>query len=315
MDVSVILPTRNRSALLATALGSALRQRDVELEVIVVDEGSSDETPAVVAGFGDSRVRVLRNERPEGVAVARNRGAARAAGEWLAFLDDDDLWAPDKLARQLREAQALGRHWVYTGCVAIGDRGHLSGGPPLAPEQTIAALLRYNAIPGGGSNVVVRRTTWQKAGPFDTRLRNTEDWEMWIRLAKLGPPACVSSPLVARRLHTTNSSLDIAEVMRGTKLIEAMHHTRADWGRLHWWMAQSSLRNGQRGAAAAEFLKAALRGEARVVAADIGTILRRRMGGILRTEEKRSPPDPWIAMAAEWLREFRQVRPETGRCA
>ena len=163
---------------------------------------------------------------------------------------------------------------------------------------------------------MVRRTTWQRAGPFDTRLRNTEDWEMWIRLAKLGPPACVSSPLMARRLHTTNSSLDIAEVVRGTKLIEAMHHTRADWGRLHWWMAQSSLRTGQRRAAVAEFLKAAVRGEARLVASDLGTILRRRMGSILRTEkEESSPPDPWIAMAAAWLHEFRQARPETDRCA
>jgi hypothetical protein len=163
---------------------------------------------------------------------------------------------------------------------------------------------------------VVRRTTWQQAGQFDTRLRSSEDWEMWIRLAKPGPPACVSSPLVARRLHTTNMSLDIAEVVRGTKLIEAMHHTRADWGRLHWWIAQSSLRTGRRRAAVAEFLKAAVRGEARLVASDLGTILRRRRGSILRTEkEQSSPPDPWIAMAGAWLHEFHQARPETDRCA
>jgi glycosyltransferase involved in cell wall biosynthesis len=317
MDVSVVVPTRNRSALLALTLRSVLTQRDVDVEVIVVDEASTDDTAAMLDAIADERIRVIRHGTPCGVASARNRGAADARGEWLAFVDDDDLWAPDKLVQQLKTAEALGRHWVYTGCVAIGDRGQiLSGSPPLAPEQTIVALLRYNAIPGGGSNVVVRRTTWQKAGPFDTRLRNTEDWEMWIRLAKLGPPACVSSPLMARRLHTTNSSLDIAEVVRGTKLIEAMHHTRADWGRLHWWMAQSSLRTGQRRAAVAEFLKAAVRGEARLVASDLGTILRRRMGSILRTEkEESSPPDPWIAMAAAWLHEFRQARPETDRCA
>src|SRR5688500_7386568 len=121
-DVTVVVPTRNRSALLSLTLRSVLRQQDVNLEVIVVDEASTDDTTAMLATVADARVRVIRHETPLGVSSARNRGASEAHGEWLAFLDDDDLWAPDKLARQLQAAQAAGRDWAYTGSVNITDR-------------------------------------------------------------------------------------------------------------------------------------------------------------------------------------------------
>jgi hypothetical protein len=304
MDVSVVVPTRNRSALLSMTLRSVLRQQDVDIEVIVVDEASTDDTPAVLAALGDARVRVIHHETPRGVSSARNRGAAHACGEWLAFLDDDDLWAPDKLTQQLHAAQAVGRDWAYAGSVNITDHCRIVyGRPPLLPEEVMAALPRYNAIPGGGSNVVVRRTTWLQAGPFDTRLRNTEDWEMWIRLAKHGPPACVCSPLIGYRVHNSNSSLDIAEIVRGTKLIETMHQTTANWGGLHRWMAESCLRRGQRGAALGQFAKAAIRGEVLGVVSDLGAILRRRVAPRAPTSaESTSSSDAWITTAAAWLR-------------
>jgi glycosyltransferase involved in cell wall biosynthesis len=286
MKVSVVVPTRNRSALLSRTLRSVLRQQQVELEVIVINEASTDDTAALLATLGDARVRVIHHDRPRGVSAARNRGAAEAHGEWLAFVDDDDLWAPDKLVRQIHAAQASGRDWAYAGSVNIGDRGQVVyGRPPLPPEEVVAALPRYNAIPGGGSNVVVRRTTWMEVGPFDTRLRNTEDWEMWIRLAKHGPPAWVCSPLVGYRVHNSNSSLDIAEIVRGTKLIEGVHRTTADWGRLH--------------------RRAAARGQLRGVVADVSDIVRRRVvRSVLRLEpEKATTRDPWIA-AVDWLREL-----------
>src|SRR5215207_11141298 len=265
--VSVVVPTRNRSRLLAVTLRGVLRQTGVDLEVIVVDEASTDDTPALLARLGDPRVRTVRHETPLGVSTARNHGAAEARGDWVAFTDDDDLWAPDKLARQLQAAQASGRDWAYTGSVNIGERfGVVHGLPPPPPEEVVAALPHYNAIPGGGSNVVIRREALLRAGPFDTRLRNTEDWEMWIRLAKAGPPAWVCSPLLAYRVHGANSSLDITEILRGAQLIEDLHHTTADWGRLHRWLAESCLRTGQRRAALWQFARAALRGQTRAVA-------------------------------------------------
>src|SRR4029453_8309518 len=300
------MPTRNRSTLLSMTLRSVLRQQQVELEVIVIDEASTDDTAAMLATLGDARVRVIPHDRPLGVSAARNRGAAEAHGEWLAFVDDDDLWAPDKWARQRKAGETAGRDWAYGGSVNITDRGHVVyGRPPLSPEEMVAALPRYNAIPGGGSNVVVRRATWTLAGPFDTRLRNTEDWEMWIRLAKHGPPAWVERPLLAYRVHGANASLHIPEIRRGTKLIERLHHTTADWGHIHRWLAESYLRRGQRSAALGQFLRAAMHGQLHGVIADIGDILRRRLTHRARP---RSDPkfarDPWIAIAAEWLHEL-----------
>jgi glycosyltransferase involved in cell wall biosynthesis len=109
--VSVVIPTHNRSDLLALTLRSALSQRDVAFEVIVVDDGSADETSEVVAGLGDPRVRLIRHDVSQGVSAARNRGIAEARAEWIAFLDDDDLWAPDKLSFQLTAASESSRCW------------------------------------------------------------------------------------------------------------------------------------------------------------------------------------------------------------
>src|SRR5918993_3753166 len=137
-SISVVVPTRNRSDLLAVTLRSVLRQRDVDLEVIVVDEASTDDTARMLAAVGDPRVRSIRHQTPQGVSTARNHGAAEARGEWVAFTDDDDLWAPDKLARQLHAAQVAGRDWAYTGSVNIADDFRIIyGSPPLPPEQVM----------------------------------------------------------------------------------------------------------------------------------------------------------------------------------
>jgi glycosyltransferase involved in cell wall biosynthesis len=308
-SVSVVVPTRNRRDLLAVTLRGVLRQRDVDLEVIVVDEASTDDTAEMLAALSDSRVRTIRHETPRGVSTARNHGAAEARGEWVAFTDDDDLWAPDKLARQVRAAEATGRDWAYAGSVNITDGFRvIHGVPPLPPEEVAAAVRHYNAVPGGGSNVVVRRETLRRVGPFDVRLLNTEDWEMWIRLAQAGPPAWVPSPLVARRVHPSNSSLDVAEVVRGTRLIEQLHGTTADWGRLRRWLAESYLRTGQRRAALGQLALAAVHGQALNVARDLALIARRR---VVRRTPAAGPGEgsepTWTAEAATWLAELERV--------
>jgi glycosyltransferase involved in cell wall biosynthesis len=305
-SVSVVVPTHNRCELLTVTLRSVLRQRDVDLEVIVVDEASTDETAAILAGLGDPRVRTVRHETPRGVSTARNRGTAEARGDWVAFTDDDDLWAPDKLVRQLHAARVAGRDWAYTGSVNIADDFRIIHGlPPLPPEQVMATLPRYNTIPGGGSNVVVRRQTLLRAGPFDTRLLNTEDWEMWIRLANAGPPAWVRSPLMAKRVHSSNSSLDTAEIVRGARLIQELHRTTVDWGRLHRWLAESCLRTGQRGAALGQLARAALHGQASNVARDLNAIARRRVNRRSSAAQPAMSSDPtWMEEAVDWLCEL-----------
>jgi glycosyltransferase involved in cell wall biosynthesis len=302
--VSVVVPTHNRSGLLALTLRSVLWQREVDLEVVVVDDGSTDDTAEVLAALGDPRVRPIHHPTPQGVSAARNHGISAATGSWVAFVDDDDLWAPDKLTRQLQAAHHARRHWAYAGAVSVDGALQIVGGaPPPPPERLAELVLRYNAVPGGGSNVVVRRELLGRVGPFDTRLYNTEDWEMWIRLAKEGPPAGVDSPLLAYRVHLGNASLNVAEILAGVDLIERRHGIRADRGVIHHWLAESCLRMGRRGEALRHLAAAARRGQAGAVAGDLAALARRRLG--------RRPPGPapspasrWAAPAAAWLAEL-----------
>jgi hypothetical protein len=129
---------------------------------------------------------------------------------------------------------------------------------------------------------------------------------MSIRLAKHGPPAWVCSPLIAKRVHPSNMSLDIAEIVRATNLIEMLHNTEADWGRVHRWLADRYLRSGQRRAALGQLARAAVRGQLCGVASDLAAILRRGLGRTVpkRAGDTASAPDAWTAMAAAWLREF-----------
>jgi hypothetical protein len=304
-EISVVIPTHNRSSWLALCLRSVLSQLDVDPEIIVVDDGSTDNTAEMVGALVDRRVRLIRHETPHGVSTTRNHGAAEASGEWLAFIDDDDLWAPWKLARQIRAAREASRAWVYTGSVIVDDSLRvLHGAPPPPPDEVQRLIPARNVIPGGGSNVVVLREAFERLGPFSPQLKNVEDWEMWIRLAKHGPPAWVPEPLVAYRVHSVNASLDIHAILTGISLIERWHGTRVDRGAIHRWIAESCLRIGRRGAALKHMALAALDGQVRPVAGDVATLLRRRVSRSSGHTARHAPapyPD-WIAQGEEWLR-------------
>lgn len=258
MDVSVIIPTRNRSALLAITLHSVLRQRDVDLEVIVVDEASSDDTPAVIARFADSRVRVIRHDRCLGVSVARNRGIAEAAAEWIAFLDDDDVWAPEKLALQLRAARETGAVWVYVGHVNITMRHMVTGGArPLDPEAVLQQLPQSDVVPGGCSGVMVSKRALAVVGEFDSRYQSLADWDLWLRLARAGTPAWVPRPLVAYRMHGDQMSLNASRIQAEFRTFAASNR-QANWALLYRYLGWWTLRVRKYRAALQFFLRAAL---------------------------------------------------------
>jgi glycosyltransferase involved in cell wall biosynthesis len=304
----VVLPTHDRSAWLRQSLQSVLWQRDVDLEVVVVDDGSTDDTRGIVASLVDPRIVLIRHDRPRGVSAARNHGAEEAKGEWLAFLDDDDVWSPDKLSRQLQSALASGTTWVYGGCVNVDETLRVLGGqPPPPPEEVLRNIFRRNLIPGGGSNVLVHRDAFERAGPFDLRLKNTEDWEMWMRFAKQCPPACVPEPLIAYRLHPANASLDVEAIFEGIGLIERRHGIKVARGDVHRWIAASLLRTGQRAEAVEHFARAATHGQARGVAADTFVALGWRMDRYLGRPPRtlaQLPHAEWTGRAKEWLDEF-----------
>jgi glycosyltransferase involved in cell wall biosynthesis len=305
-EVSVVVPTHNRSRLLTTTLRSVLWQHDVDLEAIVVDDGSTDDTAQVVAGLGDPRIRRVHHPTPQGVSAARNRGIAEATGDWVAFVDDDDLWAPDKLTRQLQAARDTGRTWAYAGAVKVDIDQRIVGvsEPPPPPEELMARLPRWNPMPGGCSNVIVSGTVLQAAGRFDRQLINLADWELWIRLARAaGRPACVPRPLVGYRQHGGNRSLDTALILSEAQMIQRRYGTALDWGGIFRYLAWLCVRAGRRREGLEHFARAAVRGQAPTVARDIAGLLRDRLPAPLRAR-----PDGrhgWGAEAEAWLASLR----------
>lgn len=293
--VSVLIPTRNRRLLLRRTLGSVLAQRDVDLDVVVADDCSTDGTAAMIDALGDPRVRVVRQPQQSGVSAARNRAITAATGEWLAFLDDDDLWSPDKLAMQIGAADASGRAWAYCGWAMVTpDLTLTSVALPPSPDTAVEQMPLRNMVPTGASNVVVKRTLLDRAGLFDTRLRHLADWDMWIRLAHHAKPAAVDAPLIAYVMHQNNASGQNDHVPAEMAIVEERYaHLRTqptvDRASFYRWMAWHHLRGGRRGDAIKAYLQAARSGDPKSLArAVVGTLypgIVSRVGASDRTPE------------------------------
>jgi glycosyltransferase involved in cell wall biosynthesis len=265
--VSVVLPTRNRSAMLRKSLRSALDQDGIGLEVIVVDEGSSDDTAEQLKRIDDERLTVLRNDPAQGVARARNAAIERARGKWIAFLDDDDLWAPGYLQAQLATAAEQCLSLCYSGRIEIDERGDLiNNAYRPQPRRLSRRLLANNAI-GGPTGVIVRADLLETVGRFDERLSALADWDLWIRAVHDGRSGACAEPLVAYRNHPTRMMVtNAAEVMAEFELLREKHAAAARAAGMQFgaawlgrWTAARNLAAGRRLKASAGFLRSALR--------------------------------------------------------
>ena len=221
-SVTAVVPTRDRVGMLARTLACVLAQRDVELEVVVVDEGSTDATPALLASLGD-RVRTVRHDEPRGLPAARNAGLAVAHGKWVAFCDDDDLWAPDKLAAQLDAAAATGAGWCACGSVNVDVDDRVVGAHRPVGGEVHRRLQAGNLVPGGGSGIAAERALLEHVGGFDETLRASEDYDCWIRLAAESPLAAVDRPLLAYRVWPGTMSTDVGRQRANHAIVTARH--------------------------------------------------------------------------------------------
>ncbi|MCL5998016.1 MAG: glycosyltransferase [Chloroflexi bacterium] len=225
--VSVIIPTYNRARLVRDTLDSVLAQTYRDLEIVVVDDGSSDDTAAVVTAYS-APVRYLRQQNA-GQAAARNTGIRAAGGEFIAFLDDDDVWLPQKLEQQLPLISAASAPaWVY--CDAEVFDG--TTGQPLHRFSQInpahsgwigASLILRDFI--ASPTPVVRRQVFEQVGYFDESplLKRREDWDMWLRIAAYSPVAYTPAVLARYRFHgqTAARSEDVWTIYRSrTAVIE-----------------------------------------------------------------------------------------------
>lgn len=311
--VAVVVPTRNRRELLLDVLGAVLAQRDVDVEVVVVDEGSSDGSADAVAALGDPRVRVVRHEVARGLPAARNIGIAHVRDEWLAFCDDDDLWAPTKLAEQLAAIDASGAVWSCTAAAEVDPQLSIIGWQrPPASGIDLEAMRGRNPVPGGGSTVLVRRDAVLRLGGFDESMRAAEDWDMWWRLCSLGPPATVDRPLVAYRVWTQGMSRDLSRIDAGAGAVVARQGSgpAAIVGHREHARYRIKLmaRNGQRLRAAAALLALARQPGGRATDALKAPLVALAPGLYLRAgaaRSRRGVPATWPGEVTSWLAPMR----------
>jgi glycosyltransferase involved in cell wall biosynthesis len=204
--VSVVIPTYNYGHFVVEAVESVLAQTYRDLEIIVVDDGSTDDTRKRLEPFMD-RIRYIHQQN-QGLSTARNAGIHAAKGEWIAFLDSDDLWHPRKLEVQM---PYLAEH-PDVALLATDSVTDLSGGwPEIAVDfDPPAERIRLEDIvicsQFGVCSVVVRRECFEKSGLFDTELRSAEDRDMWIRIACHYPVAKLQVPLWWYRKHISSMS-------------------------------------------------------------------------------------------------------------
>jgi GT2 family glycosyltransferase len=209
--VSIILPTHNRAALLREAVDSVIAQTFPGWELIIIDDGSTDETRQYLRCLTDDRIRVIESDHCGLPAKLRNVGLRGAKGRYIAFLDSDDVWAKTKLEVQLADLERKPAvRWSYTYYDRIDDRGDPKPAPKgftlRACEGWIFEELVTLAAKVTMPTVVVERTLLDEAGGFDETLRFSEDYELWLRLARRSRVSVVTQPLAAVRDHAGNTS-------------------------------------------------------------------------------------------------------------
>jgi len=207
--VSIVLPTYNRAYILESSMRSILEQSYRDFELIIVDDGSTDNTEELVCSMKDDRIVYVRHDHNQGVAVGRNTGVARARGEFLAFQDSDDLWLPEKLQRQVALLEVAEKnvgvvYGVLEKIMKDGRRVVVPGDDVKQREGNIfEEVLRGNFITT--QVAIVRTELVRRIGSFDPDLVWLEDWDFWIRYMK--NTSAVFDPVVYVRAKVMKDSL------------------------------------------------------------------------------------------------------------
>lgn len=290
--VSVVIPCYNHARFLPAAIDSALRQTRPADEVIVIDDGSTDDTPGAAARFGNRIVYVRQDNA--GLAAARNTGIRRARGELIALLDSDDLWLPAFVESMTALAVSRPEAALYYSAWSLVDADGRDlaswGAPRPAPSAEVyQTLLRADFLVP--SAVVMRRSAVLDVGLFDDSLRAQEDWDLWLRLSRRWPVAATPATLVRYRLTPGSLSTDVTGMAAATlRVVEK--HFGPDYGPPAAWMADKrraygganrfcaieSLRRAGDGAACAIYLRRALEVDP-TLAADLDFYFALAVGG------------------------------------
>ncbi|HKU73548.1 MAG TPA: glycosyltransferase family A protein [Pyrinomonadaceae bacterium] len=258
-SVSVVIPTYNYGRFIKEAISSVLDQTRSPAEIIVVDDGSTDETAAVVAAFGKA-VRYIRQDNA-GVCAARNLGVSESTGELIAFLDADDTIEPSNLEKQgarFESDEQIGL--VHCAMREFDDktgetiRLHMQGGEDDVADNLLLWDGPLIVAPGA---VIVSRKAFDRVGGFDTRMKVSEDWDFCYRVARLFKVGFVAEPLLNYRSHKAAAHLNLDNMERGMLMFyekafttddpEILKLRRRAYGNFHKIMAGSYLHSGHMG--------------------------------------------------------------------
>ena len=277
--ISVIIAAFNSERTIQETVESVLNQTFSDLELIVIDDGSTDSTLEVLSRIEDPRLKVFSYPNA-GVAASRNRGIARASGEYVAFLDHDDLWTPDKLEAQLRALQENPQAGVaYSLVHCIDEAGRfLHPGSRITASGDVYARLLVTDFLDTVSNPLIRKEALDQVGGFDESFASADDWDVLLRLAARYPFACVPAVQVLYREHPDSLSFDVSR-MEAAALgvcerafaeapVHLRHLKRDSMGNLYKYLTARALRghpSRQRGLQAAGFLWNAVRNDPRLL--------------------------------------------------
>lgn len=254
--VTVVIPNYNYAHYLRETIDSVLAQTYPNIEIIVVDDGSKDGSREVLESYGERITAIFQQN--QGVSAARNNGAAAGTGEFIAFLDADDVWLPEKIAKQIERFTAeptLGL--VHVGVDEIDAGGtsllhRLEGSEGDAVEDLL--MLGRKGVLGGGSGLMVPRMVFDEIGGFDMRLSTSADFDLFVQIASRYRVGFVDEILIRYRIHNSNMHANVKVMEHDMKLAfeKAFTNARPDieelkrraYGRLHRTLAGSYLAAG-----------------------------------------------------------------------
>jgi glycosyltransferase involved in cell wall biosynthesis len=239
--VSIIIPAYNQARYLRQSVESALAQTYTPFEVIVVDDGSTDETAAIAASYGE-RISLIRQEN-RGLAGARNTGIRAARGEWVGLLDADDIWLPEYLAQVMALAAAHPQADVFycrarSMDSAGNDLQQVFGSKAYEPDQLYCTILHANFIIP--STVTIRRKVVADAGYFDQSLRSCEDLDLWLRISPTKTFIGSEEVLVRYRVHEQSLSANVTGMHTAKKAVIEKHFGPDD-GQVAAWPPEKKL--------------------------------------------------------------------------
>ncbi|MCG6137601.1 MAG: glycosyltransferase family 2 protein [Nostoc sp. LLA-1] len=258
--VSVIIPAYNAMQYLPETISSVLQQTFSDFEVLIIDDGSSDNIKEWVLNLTDKRVKLI-SQTNQGVSVARNTGINQAKGEYIAFLDADDLWYATKLEKQIRcldNNPEIGL--VHSWMAVINEEGKATGKfmNSDAEGDVWKQIVEKNTV--ACSSVMVRRCCFQRWGMFLPRQNecpvDVEDWEMWIRIAAHYPFAVIKEPLILYRQHTNSTSKNWRSIQTAYRIViekafstappELLYLKKRSYGHANLRLAWKCLENRER---------------------------------------------------------------------